>query len=166
MQVVREVGKYPPDAFAFVQEGLTFTVANLHGELTEPQQTLHEFMTQNQLDFEQLLSLYQNEQLPEPIQELISRAGGLETFNRHVSGQSLCWGLRDFAVKRWGALARVVLHHWNIRRTQDFGEIVFALVENDFLQKQSHDDKEDFQDVFPFEEAFDRAYHIDLHFSN
>src|SRR5689334_20631101 len=47
--------------------------------------------------------------------------------SRHVSGQDLCEGLREFALTEWGMLARTVLRRWNINSTMDFGRIVFAL---------------------------------------
>src|SRR3569832_1614979 len=53
----------------------------------------------------------------------------------HVSGQQLAWGLRNYAVSRYGLLARTVLSHWGIHRTSDFGKIVFALVESKLMQK-------------------------------
>ena len=48
---------------------------------------------------------------------------------RHVSGQELCIGLREAAIEKWGLLAPVVLDHWHIRRTNDFGRIVYAMIE-------------------------------------
>lgn len=75
----------------------------------------------------------------------------------HVSGQELCMGLRDLAIERFGVLARTVLEVWHIRRTNDFGEIVFALVEAGLLRKTDEDAIEDFEDVFDFDEAFQSA---------
>src|SRR5207237_5405215 len=43
--------------------------------------------------------------------------------SRHVSGQQLSEGLREFALLQWGLLARTVLRRWNITRTEDFGTI-------------------------------------------
>jgi len=74
---------------------------------------------------------------------------------RHVSGAELCQGLRDLAQKRWGALARSVLKKWNITTTRDFGEIVFLLVNHNWMLKQPDDDIEDFDDVYDFADAFD-----------
>src|ERR1700722_11811230 len=48
--------------------------------------------------------------------------------SRHVSGQQLCHGLKDYALMRWGLMARTVLRRWGITRTLDFGQIVFSLV--------------------------------------
>ena len=160
--LVREVGTYPPDAFQFVQEGLIYTVQETHGEMSEPQRILHQFMADQNLDLDQLETFYLNGQLPEEIRELIEQAGGVNDLSRHVSGQKLCWGLREYALSRWGALASTVLGQWNIKRTRDFGEIVFALVNSDFLQRQPNDSINDFDDVFDFEEAFDRSFHINM----
>jgi uncharacterized repeat protein (TIGR04138 family) len=74
--------------------------------------------------------------------------------DRHITGQQLCMGLRDFAIERYGLLAPAVLGHWNIRRTEDFGRIVFAMVEHGLLSKTSDDTLEDFRSVYDFQEAF------------
>ena len=72
----------------------------------------------------------------------------------HVSGKQLSWGLRNYAVQRYGLMARTVLNHWGIVRTNDFGRIVFAMVESKLMQKTEEDDVRDFDNVFDFEEAF------------
>ncbi len=161
-EVIRELGKYPSDAFVFVQEGLSYAVLEVHGEMTQEQHEIHKFLYENSIDVDQLEFLQLDGQLPDHIQELLVRTGGLEHLNRHISGQHLCWGLRNYALNKFGALASAVLNHWNIKRTRDFGEIIFALVENDFLQKQPQDQIDDFEDVYQFEEAFDRSFKIDL----
>lgn len=74
---------------------------------------------------------------------------------RHVSGQQLCWGLRDFAVANYGVLAKAVLLHWGVHRTRDFGRIVFAMVDSKIMQTTEQDDPRDFDSVFDFETAFD-----------
>lgn len=78
--------------------------------------------------------------------------------NRHVTGQQLCWAVRDVALSRYGLMARSVLAKWNIRRTEDIGAIIFALVENDWLKKLPSDKIEDFQDVYSFDEVFEPDY--------
>ncbi|MFO0839648.1 MAG: Minf_1886 family protein [Phycisphaerae bacterium] len=75
---------------------------------------------------------------------------------RHVSGAQLCQGLRDLAIRQWGPLALDVLQRWGVRRTRDFGEMVFLLVSVGFLGKQDEDRIEDFDDVYDFSEAFTR----------
>ena len=76
---------------------------------------------------------------------------------RHVSGQELCQGLRDLAIRRYGPLARTVLDHWNVRNTGDFGKVVFALIDVGVLRKTDDDAPEDFADVYDFDEAFSEA---------
>ncbi len=79
---------------------------------------------------------------------------------RHVSGQDLCHGLRDYARLQWGMLARTVLKRWNINTTYDFGKIVYALVDGGLMHKQPHDSIDDFRDVYDFATAFDGEYKI------
>lgn len=77
--------------------------------------------------------------------------------SRHVSGQDLCRGLRDFAIKEYGLLARTVLRRWSITASRDFGEIVFAMVEGGLMRKTQDDSVHDFNDVYDFASAFDPA---------
>jgi len=77
--------------------------------------------------------------------------------SRHVSGKELCLGLRDYAVTRWGMLAPTVLERWNVRTTEDFGRLVFAMIDVGVLRKTEQDTLEDFQGVFDFAEAFQEA---------
>jgi len=76
---------------------------------------------------------------------------------RHIKGQELCLGLRDFAIERWGLLAPVVLRHFRIQRTEDFGRIVFALVNEGDLSKTAEDSLADFRGVFDLTEALSEA---------
>lgn len=162
LQVIHDLGKYPPDAFQFVQEGLSHAVTEVHGQMAEEQHHINKFMYENDIDLEEMDLLHLKGELPDDIEELLAQAGGVDRLNRHVSGEHLCWGLRNYALRRFGALASTVLNHWKIRRTRDFGEIVFALVENDYLQKQPQDRIDDFDEVYQFEEAFDRSFRIEL----
>ena len=82
--------------------------------------------------------------------------------SRHVSGRDLCEGLREFASLRWGLMARTVLYRWNVRKTVDFGRIVFALVDGGLMQKTEDDSIEDFRDVFDFTKAFESEYRIEI----
>ncbi len=77
-----------------------------------------------------------------------------EDESRHVNGQQLCFGLKDFAIERYGLLAQVVLGHMHIRRTEDFGRIIFAMVEGGLMRKTEHDNFEDFQGMYDFDEVF------------
>ncbi len=77
---------------------------------------------------------------------------------RHVSGAELAWACRDLARERFGLLARAVLAHWGLTRTEDFGRIVYTLVEIGLLVTLPGDSEEDFRQVFSFAEAFDESY--------
>ncbi len=79
---------------------------------------------------------------------------------RHITGQELCWGLRDYALSQWGLLARTVLQRWNITCTMDFGRIVYALIEGGLMQKRDEDSIEHFRDVSDFAKAFEADYRI------
>ena len=72
----------------------------------------------------------------------------------HVSGQQLCWGLRNYAVQRYGVLACTVLAHWSITRTNDFGRIVFSMIESKLMTKTDDDDIRHFHNVYDFATAF------------
>jgi uncharacterized repeat protein (TIGR04138 family) len=76
--------------------------------------------------------------------------------DRHITGQQLCLGLRDFAIERYGLLAPVVLRHWHVLRTEDFGRIVFAMIQEGLMSRTDEDSVEDFRAVYDFDEAFAR----------
>ncbi len=78
--------------------------------------------------------------------------------DRHVSVTQLLDGMREYALDQFGPLARLVLERWGIYRTEDFGEIVFCLVDSRLLNKQPCDRKSDFRNGFNFREAFDKAW--------
>ena len=72
----------------------------------------------------------------------------------HVSGVQLACGLRDYAINQYGALAGRVLAHWGINQTQDFGNIVFNMIESKLLSKAEEDSPLDFEAVYDFKAAF------------
>jgi uncharacterized repeat protein (TIGR04138 family) len=59
---------------------------------------------------------------------------------RHVSGQELLAGIRDYAKKQFGPMAMMVLESWGIHSCQDFGELVFNMVETGGCPTLSNDD--------------------------
>lgn len=69
------------------------------------------------------------------------RASGAE---RHLTANQLVEGAIDLAVERYGLLADLVLRSWGVRRSQDLGEITFALIEHGVFTKQPSDRIEDF----------------------
>lgn len=72
----------------------------------------------------------------------------------HVSARELLDGIRDYAKSEFGPLARMVFESWNVRRTEDFGRIVFNLVEAGEMGKTDQDDIKDFAAGYEFDAAF------------
>jgi uncharacterized repeat protein (TIGR04138 family) len=77
---------------------------------------------------------------------------------RHVDGRELAHAVRELALERFGVLSRLVLDHWGVRSTAHVGDIVFALVESGLLMSQPGDSRQDFEDVFDFDDAFEGSY--------
>ena len=72
----------------------------------------------------------------------------------HVTGQELLAGIRTFALAQYGPMAMTVLEEWGVTRCEDFGEIVFNMVDGGLLSKTDSDSRDDFQGGYSFEEAF------------
>lgn len=79
---------------------------------------------------------------------------------RHVTGRELLDGIKYLALERYGPMARAVLNSWGVRTTDDFGAIVFNLVDAGLLSKTEEDDIEDFRDVYDFDDVFVRSYDL------
>lgn len=77
---------------------------------------------------------------------------------RHVSGQELLGGIRKFALERFGPMAQIVFQEWGIRTCEDFGELVFNMVECNLLAKTPTDSRDDFKNGYDFFEAFRRPF--------
>jgi len=61
----------------------------------------------------------------------------------HVTGRQLSEGIREYALREFGPLAREVLISWGVKETADFGEIVYNL-------------------IYSFDRAFDEGFKIEL----
>ena len=79
----------------------------------------------------------------------------------HISGAELLDGIRRLAHERFGLMAVTVFHQWGIRETDDFGRIVFELIEQGEMRKTDRDQLGDFTNVYDFHKAFDLDYRID-----
>jgi len=77
---------------------------------------------------------------------------------RHISGRELLDGIRRYAIQEYGPMARTVIESWSVRRTEDFGELVFNLVESGVLGRTEEDSKADFGGGYDFAEAFARPF--------
>jgi uncharacterized repeat protein (TIGR04138 family) len=76
----------------------------------------------------------------------------------HVTGQQLLGGIREFALKQFGPMTQTVLAEWGVRNCQDFGEIVFNMVEIGLLARTEEDSRADFADGYDFHEAFRQPF--------
>src|SRR5262249_9039765 len=68
--------------------------------------------------------------------------------SHHVRGQELLQGIRDLALREFGFLARTVFHMWGVEKTDDWGEIVFNLIDAGLLSKTDKDSRYDFHEAF------------------
>ena len=73
---------------------------------------------------------------------------------RHISGRELLEGIKNLALEQFGALAVMVFDVWGVRKTADFGNIVFNLVEADLMSRSEDDNREDFDGVYEFRDVF------------
>jgi uncharacterized repeat protein (TIGR04138 family) len=89
-------------------------------------------------------------------QKLISKENRGAT--RHVTGQELIDGLRQFALQEFGPMAKTVLEEWGITQCRDFGCIVFNMVEIGLLAKTDKDSHDDFQTGYDFTDAFCKPF--------
>lgn len=89
-------------------------------------------------------------------QSMLERRG--EAMPRHVSCTELLEGIREFALEQFGPMAATVLEEWGIRRCEDFGEIVFNLIEQRILSKTDRDSREAFSGGYDFATAFSAPF--------
>jgi len=77
---------------------------------------------------------------------------------RHVSGVELLEGIREYGMKLYGPMTKTVFEHWGVKTTEDFGEIVFNMIDVGLLCKRPEDSKEEFRSVYDFKVAFEEPY--------
>jgi uncharacterized repeat protein (TIGR04138 family) len=77
---------------------------------------------------------------------------------RHVTGQELLNGIRQFALAQFGPMTKTVLDEWGVKTCGDFGELVFNMVESGLLAKTEKDSRDDFQNSYDFTDAFCKPY--------
>jgi uncharacterized repeat protein (TIGR04138 family) len=89
-------------------------------------------------------------------QKLISREN--KGTVRHVTGQELLDGIRQYALQQYGPMTVTVLEEWGVTNCREFGEIVFNMVESGLLAKTDKDTRDDFQQGYDFAEAFHQPF--------
>jgi uncharacterized repeat protein (TIGR04138 family) len=89
-------------------------------------------------------------------QKVISKANKNQV--RHITGQELLNGIREYALITFGPMTTTVFEEWGIRSCEDFGNMVFLMVENNLLRKQEKDSMDDFKKAYSFDEAFRKPF--------
>ena len=81
---------------------------------------------------------------------------------KHVTGQQLCEACRRYAIEQYGYLAKMVLASWGVESTSDFGELVYNLIRIEQMRKSDNDRREDFNDVYSFDDAFEPQFEFSV----
>lgn len=132
-RLLRKDKRFPLDAYLFVRESLSWAADEMNLESCR----------------------YDGPEL-----ELDESAD--QPVERHLTGQELCEAIRQYALNQFGYMARVVLNNWNIRSTSDFGDIVYNMIDVGLMKKSPRDCRSHFDDVYDFDDVFDRQYEMKL----
>jgi uncharacterized repeat protein (TIGR04138 family) len=89
-------------------------------------------------------------------QKAISKANKNQV--RHITGQELLNGIREYGLAMFGPMTITVFEEWGIRSCEDFGRMVFLMVENNLLRKTEQDSPDDFKNGYNFEEVFRKPF--------
>lgn len=128
-KVLVKDSRYRREAYEFIFEALEFTLKRIkekRSDAHEPEGTA-----------------YSERSAPYP-----------KTSGRHISGQELLDGIRDYALDLFGPLGKLVFNKWGVHKTDDFGVIVFNLVDAGLLGKTEQDSIDDFRDRYDFADVF------------
>lgn len=79
----------------------------------------------------------------------------------HISGPELLDGIRRLGLQHFGMMSIVVFKTWGIHSTDDFGKIVFQLIEAGEMRKTDDDQLDDFLGVYEFTKVFQDEYTLD-----
>ncbi len=131
-ELILKDGRYTLEAYQFVREALAYA---------------HEVLKLG------------GEETTEPADE---EAGGEKRRERHLTGQQLSEAIRLYALEQYGLMAKVVLNSWGLYTTGDFGEIVYNLIGIGWMKKSARDRREDFDNVYDFDEAFEQDFKITM----
>ncbi|GAB5405416.1 MAG: hypothetical protein Aurels2KO_36470 [Aureliella sp.] len=93
-------------------------------------------------------------------QDILKMPGEGAEGEHHITGQQLCEAIRLYSIEQFGFLARTVLNSWGVYSTGDFGEIVYNLIRIKHMKKSEHDRREDFDDCYDFETAFEPVFEL------
>ncbi len=80
----------------------------------------------------------------------------------HVSGEELARGACELAVQEFGLMAGVVFRQWNVRTTDDIGNVMFGLIKGDCVAQAESDSPDDFRDLFDLDRALTEGFALTL----
>lgn len=78
--------------------------------------------------------------------------------NRHVTGEQLLDGFREYVLNTYGPMSYHLLQNWGLKKTVDVGHIVFGLIDQGLFGRSDDDNLSDFENLFDFKEAFLRPF--------
>lgn len=78
----------------------------------------------------------------------------LTTLLPHTDAEALCWNLRDHASRLYGSNAQQQLALWGVKSTEDFGVIMYSLIEHGLARKSDQDFIEQFANIYDFDTVF------------
>ena len=133
--------------------------------MTSPLQAMKELLSEDtrykfeayQFVREALQYAHENLELPDLSTDEVDTPFG-RTQPRHLTGQQLCHACREYALEQYGFLSRMVLGKWGVHSTSDLGDLVYNLIRIEQMRKSETDRREDFNDVYDFEEAFEPKF--------
>ena len=70
-------------------------------------------------------------------------------------------GSGKLALAEFGMLAKTVFRIWGVKKTDDWGNIVFNLIEAELMNKTSEDRLDDFHAVYDFDKALEYRITLD-----
>lgn len=151
--LVQSDRRYRLEAYLFVQKGLSYAqrVMGWGDELPS---------VEDPEGKEQLAQALEEEISREDLEAMFAEAE--KHPEQHLSGQQLCQALRRYAQEEYGLMAKVVLNSWGIYETGDFGEIVYKMIGIGLMRKSREDRREDFDDIYDFEHAFEQDFQITI----
>ena len=84
-------------------------------------------------------------------------AGTIRSKNTSAA-RNCCMGIRDYALDMFGPMTPTVLSEWGIHSCEDFGEIVFNLIQHKQATQSQSDSRDDFKGGYDFDEAFRKPF--------
>lgn len=84
--------------------------------------------------------------------------GRLKVGKKHIDGKELLTGIRDYALTSFGPMTATVLSEWGIHTCEDFGEIVYNLIQHKQAEPSESDSRDAFKGGYDFDEAFRKPF--------